>query len=356
MKIPSLILTSALTLSLGADTVYTVPQGYTKVTIAAAPSAGSTSLTAISATLLNELAFSGAATIDSASFDADPDDNPQTVDGVQEVSVSGVTWTEGQWTNEPHVVYVADGNDAEQAFLISSHTTTGEITLSTPFDLTRSTDHDKDASTPDQARFPSSTNLKIRPANTLQSIFTTQISDFAGDDRIFVWTGSEWTSFLRNGFGNWAPATSPFGNANDTVIFPDEGMFILRTATTDITLTLFGEVPAVNQITNLQQQALLSSRIPIDTTLSGLGLNNSDWNPDDRAFIWNGTEWVGYFVNGLGNWAPDTNPFGNSNDLLIEANSAVFVTREASISDAADAAVITPLNYNPFEPTSEIGQ
>jgi hypothetical protein len=348
MKKPLLITFAALSLPASSETIYTIPQGYTKVTIAGAPSIGATSLTALSVTLLNDTAFAGSTTIDSGSFNADPDGDPDTQDGTQEINVPGVTWTAGQWTSSPHVVYVADGNGGEQAFLISSHNTSGEITLITTFNLTSLVDHDKDAGTADVPRFPASTTVKIRPANTLQSIFADQISDFASDDRIFVWTGSNWNSFLKNGFGNWAPTTNSFGNANNTVIFPDEGMFILRSATSVINLTFFGEVPAVKQIANIEKQAFLSNRVPIDTTLSGLGLNNSDWQSDDRVFVWDGTSWVGYLVNGFGNWAPVTNSFGNSNDLVISANSAVFVTREAAIADSADASVITPLNYDPL--------
>ncbi len=348
MKFPILLLTSALVFPTSANTVYTIPQGYTKVKISGAPSAGTTSLTAISVTLLNDTAFSGSVAIDSGSFNPDPDSNPATLNGTQKINVSGQTWTAGQWTTIPHVAYVADGNGGEQAFLITSHNTSGEITIVTTFSLTANVDHDKDPGTADQSRFPASTSIKIRPANTLGSIFSSQISDFVSDDRIFVWTGTEWTSFLKNGFGNWAPTTNSFGNANDAVIFPDEGMFILRSATSDINLTFFGEVPIVSQIANVKKQALLSNRVPIDTTLSGLGLNNSDWQSDDRVFVWDGSSWVGYLVNGFGNWAPVTNSFGNSNNLVISANSAVFVTRESEISDAADSAVITPLNYNPF--------
>ena len=81
--------------------------------------------------------------------------------------------------------------------------------------------------------------------------YSSKIAEFAADDRVFVWDGSEWLSFQKNGFGNWALASNLFGNENDTVIFPDEGMFILRSATSAIELTLFGEVPAVPQISTI---------------------------------------------------------------------------------------------------------
>ena len=180
-----------------------------------------------------------------------------------------------------------------------------------------------------------------------ESIFSSKIAEFAADDRVFVWDGSEWLSFQKNGFGNWALASNLFGNENDTVIFPDEGMFILRSATSAIELTLFGEVPAVPQISTITKTKLLSTRIPVETTLAELGINDSLWKSDDRLYIWNGSSWDAYLVNGFGNWAPANNQFGNSNTLAIAANTAIFVNRETEV-DGAEGIISAPLPYDPL--------
>ena len=322
---------------LNAETIYTIPQGYTKVTIAAASSDIEPTITGISVTLLSDLEFAASAIINN-DYGTDPSNSTQTL------AITGQNWSSDQWTRQPHLAYITDGDGAEEAFLISSNTDNGQLTLLTTFDLLG----DKDSEAPGiQNRFPSSTTVKIRGANTIGSIFSSKIAEFAADDRVFVWDGSEWLSFQKNGFGNWALASNLFGNENDTVIFPDEGMFILRSATSAIELTLFGEVPAVPQISTITKTKLLSTRIPVETTLAELGINDSLWKSDDRLYIWNGSSWDAYLVNGFGNWAPANNQFGNSNTLAIAANTAIFVNRETEV-DGAEGIISAPLPYDPL--------
>ena len=337
MRNLSLALATMMLSPLHAETVYTIPQGYTKLTIAAASSDIEPTITGISVTLLNDLEFASSATINS-DYNADSSNSTQTL------AITGQNWSQDQWTGQPHLAYITDANGAEEAFLISSHTSSGQLTLLTTFDLLG----DKDSETPGlQNRFPSATTVKIRGANTIGSIFSSKIGEFSPDDRVFVWDGSEWLSFQKNGFGNWALASNLFGNENGTVIFPDEGMFILRSATSAIELTLFGEVPAVPQISTITKTKLLSTRIPVETTLAGLALNDDLWKSDDRLYIWNGSSWDAYLVNGFGNWAPASNQFGNSNTLPIAANTAIFVNRETEVS-GAEGIVAAPLPYDPL--------
>lgn len=332
-----LVFASIMIGQLNAETIYTIPQGYTKVTIAAASSDIEPTITGISVTLLNDLEFAASATINN-DYGTDPSNSTQTL------AITGQNWSPDQWTGQPHLAYITDGDGAEEAFLISSNTGNGQLTLLTTFDLLG----DKDSEAPGiQNRFPSSTTVKIRGANTIGSIFSSKIAEFAADDRVFVWDGSEWLSFQKNGFGKWALASNLFGNENDTVIFPDEGMFILRSATSAIELTLFGEVPAVPQISTITKTKLLSTRIPVETTLAELGINDSLWKSDDRLYIWNGSSWDAYLVNGFGNWAPANNQFGNSNTLAISANTAIFVNRETEV-DGAEGIISAPLPYDPL--------
>jgi hypothetical protein len=337
MSFSRFVFASIVLSPLHAETIYTIPQGYTKVTIAAASSETEPTTTGISVTLLNDLDFSGSATINN-----DHAINPG--NSTQTLAIAGQNWSPGQWTGQPHLAYIADADGGEEAFLVSSNSSDGQLTLLTTFDLLG----DKDSGTPGiQNRFPSSTTVKIRRANTIGSIFSSKIGEFSADDRVFVWDGSEWLSFQKNGFGNWALASNLFGNENDTVIFPDEGMFISRSATSAIELTLFGEVPAVPQISTITKTKLLSTRIPVITTLGALGVNDNLWKSDDRLYIWNGSNWDAYLVNGFGNWAPANNQFGNSNALSIAANAAIFVNRETEVS-GTEGIISAPLPYDPL--------
>lgn len=345
-----LSLTCILVSSVCAETVFTIPQGYTRINIEAAESASEPTLTAFSVTLLNSLSYSGAITVNS-DFN-DPDDDTSTLNGVQSLTTTeDPSWSGDQWTVTPHLAYITDANESEEAFLITGNTASGDITLSAPFDLLGDSDPSSATVVP---RFPSSSTIKIRPANTIGSIFSSVSSSFSSDDRVFVWTGQNWESYQLNAFGNWVTASNLFGNENDTVIFPDEGMFIFRAATTSIQLTLFGEVPSAPQISTITGSGLLSSRVPIGTTLESLGVNDENWTSDDRVFIWNqeDNQWDGFLVNGFGNWAPTSNPFGNSNALSIDSNAAIFINREVPLS--GEVGLITaPLPYNLTETVAE---
>lgn len=331
MKNFYLYLVCALIAPLCAETVYTVPQGYTKVTIGASTASGST-LTSISATLLNDVEFSGLVTIGAYT------ENP-TGPNSQSLTVSEASWTSGQWSDVPYLAYISVADDldnadgiapAEEAFYIQANTTTGGLTLETTFDLS--------------SRFPASTTLKIRRANTLDSFFGESSSNFAGADLVYIWNGTRWDSFqyIAGAPGYWASTTDGFTDVGPiTIIRPDEGVFVSRTTNTEIVLTLFGEVPSAPQISTIRGASFIASRFPVDTTLIDTGIANASWNPADLLYIWNqdalpSAKWDSYqFIAGApGYWASTTDGFTPVDNTPITANSAIFVVRSLDVGGA----------------------
>lgn len=331
-----------------AQTVYTSPQGYSRITIAAADAPGESKLTSISASLMSEAGFSGAATL--GTYTNLPDPSPDT----QTVNVTNVTWAANQWTTEPHLAYLsvaddannADGiNPAEEAYLIIGHSTNGELTLECEFDLS--------------TRFPANTTVTIRKAITLDSFFGDSSSSFAANDLVYLWSGSKWDSYqwVGGGSGYWAATTDGFTDVgSSTVIYPDEGLFISRTATSDIQVTIFGEVPVAPQISTIKGASFVASRYPIDTTILDTGIANENWTASDLLYVWNqdalpAPKWDSYqFVPGApGYWAATTDGFTPVNDTLIRANSAMFVVRANSVG-AENGATISNL---PFDPNAQ---
>lgn len=327
----------AIAFPIAAETVYTIPQGYTKVTVAAADEAGSSKLTAISASLLQDVEYSG-----SASLGAYTAGNTS-----QKLDVSGATWSVGQWTtagpaSSPYLAYVSVADDpgnadgiapAEEAFLINANNTTGELTIETSFDLA--------------SRFPASTTVKIRKANTLDSFFGSQSASFGGNDIVYIWNGSAWSSFQYVG-GQWTTINDPFADVGPiTVIHPDEGVFISRAETSPVVVTLFGEVPSAPQIATISGVSFLASRFPIATSLKDLGVATTSWTGNDILYIWDQdaspvAKWDSYQYNG-GQWTTVNDPFTSVDDTEIPANSAVFVSRSTEITGAnADTTAILP--------------
>ena len=335
MKATTTLLSLTLCLPLLGQ-VYTVPNGYTKIPIAPGTAGGPT-LTAISATLLNDLEHSSAATIN-ASFVGDPT-NTQTV------TVTGATWTANQWTGVPYLAYLVNSSGSEEAFLISSHTA-DTLTLSTTYDLLADT------------RFPASTTVKIRKANTVGSILGTTTTPFTPSDRVFIWDDGTWVTLATFG-GNWAYFSGPnLGNpATNAVIFPEEGIFVQRADLTAAELTLFGEVPSAPQASTVAGASsyFVSTRFPVGDTpaVNPTGMRLQDlnihdipgWSTTDRAYFWDGTQWITLAAFGS-NWAYFSGPnVGNpANDLVVPANSALFLTRASSGTESASPLNI-PLPY-----------
>ena len=348
MKILSLFFATALAYPLLAETIFTIPQGYTKVTIAGPATTGDSKLTSISASLLQDVGYAGSVTLGAYT------DNPSGPDS-QALTVSGAAWTATQWTNTPHLAYVSVADDAgnadgivpaEEAFLITANTAGGGLTLETSFDLA--------------TRFPATTTIKIRKANTLDSFFGSSSSSFAANDLVYIWGGGTWDSFqyvdFGGGFAFWASTTDGFTDVGPiTVIHPDEGLFVSRTVNSDIVITLFGEVPSAPQVTTIEGTSFVASRFPIDTTLANTGIANSSWKANDLLYIWNpSAKWDSFqyvdFGGGFVYWASTTDGFTPVDDTVIAANSAMFVVRAEAVSgESGGTTSILPYTVDTVE-------
>jgi len=336
MKTIFLFTLATLALPMNAETIYTIPQGYTKISITPADGSGS-KLTSISATLLKDVEFSGSVTLGAYTDNAAPARDTHTL------SVANATWSATEWTTEPHIAYISVQDDvdnadgiapAEEAFFITANTVGGGLTVETDFDLAD--------------KFPGTTSIKIRKANTVASILnslTTGSAAFQTADRVFAWDGAGWQS-LRILGGIWRDADSLTTIVDDMVIFPEEGLFIQRTGTGAMSLTLFGEVPSAPQIATIEASGFLSNRYPVGTTLVGLGLQDSNWQIADRVYVWNGSTWLSNrYLSGT--WRNADSLGQITDDLVISSSTAVFVSRNADVV-GVDGGIVTPFptDYN----------
>ena len=291
------------------NTAFTKPSGYTTVSVAPAPAEGQSTLTAFSVTLRNSVVEAG----------------KSTSIGSTTLSNSAANWSDGEWTSEPHLIYITNANGGEEAFLIKSHTAS-ELTLDTTgLDLT--------------TRFGTGIReFSILKAHTFGSLFGTDSVPFqTGDentaDLLYVWNGG-WTTYFHNG-SNWE-RTDSFQSADNDVLFPDEGIFVQRRGTTELNLTFLGNVPYKPQVSTIPGQSLtaIGSRYPVGTTVRQMGLQNlPGWQSGsetsgDRFFVWNNPGWVTYFYNGS-NWEKSSS-FGNVDNEIIPGDSMIFVLRVSS--------------------------
>ena len=312
----------------------TSPVGLVETLVPGPATAGSSQSTMIANTLRNPELYEGVA----ASVGA------FTAPSSQILNTGVTTWPTGQWMDVPHICYIENSAGAEEAYLITAvDVSTGAITLSTTFDLS--------------SRYPSTPKFSIIKAHTFASLFGSassevlfeQSTDSNVADNVFLWNGNSWTTYYHDGTA-WL-RLSPYGNANDEVIFPDEGMFILRRGVGDITLKFTGTVPPRTQISTVpgERLTMINNRYPVGTKVIDLGLHLlPDWKTGslstaDLFYVWNSNTWVTYYHNGT-NWKK-TGSFGNVNNEVLPANTALYVKR-ISVSSALDSANTHLLPYS----------
>lgn len=292
-----------------AQEILSSPFGFSKVTVAAAESEGQSRLTAISANFLREEKVSTLATlIDDYS------------DGYQSVVVSGADWASNEFLASPHLAYLTNAGGAEEAFLITGHTTDGQLTIHCGYDLRG------DSETLET--FGENVELVIRQAHTINSLFGSQVDEINRNDGFNLWSG-KWVQYSYTG-SMWVVAGDPFTDQGNTVIFPEEGLLIQRSQPTPLVFRFFGEVPTKVQTATLDAAGLhlISNRYPVSSTLAEQRIEQlAGWNStQDSLYLWRNDSWKQFSHDGTA-WRAAGNPFEDAGGTIIPPNSALFISR-----------------------------
>ena len=101
----------------------------------------------------------------------------------------------------------------------------------------------------------------------------------------------------------------------------------------------------LDQVSTITGTSFISNRFPIGTTLGTSGIHeHANWNANDRIYLWNGSGWDAYYYQTF--WRLSTDAQTNADNTVINAESAIFVVRDAAV--AADSAGVT--QPNPYTP------
>ncbi len=314
-------------------TATTTPVGVINVTIPAAANASTPSNTTLSIPLYAPADYiSTVATIPSAT----------------EFTLTGAAWQAGQFAvaSAPRFVRIKASTTVPanigRIFLVSANTT-NQLTVTLA-----------DGVTDIHSVLSVGDVCEVLPANTLGTVFGTTTPVLHADpdpalaDNVYILNAGEWEIYYHNGT-NWRKSGG-LGNKNDTIMYPDEGMFIVRVLTSPVVLTLRGTVPSTAERTDLAGTAstFLANRFPVDTQLVNTGIHlTPDWvtgaaEDADLVYAWNGglSEWEIFYHNGT-SWRK-AGGLGNKDTTVIPSATAIVVSRKNGT-----VTLSQPLPYTP---------
>ncbi|MBI3885550.1 MAG: hypothetical protein HY302_07455 [Opitutae bacterium] len=216
---------------------------------------------------------------------------------------------------------------------------------------------------------PAGDTYELVLADTLRSLFgstTLQGGPTAvSADNVQVWGGASWLVFYFNTTRqrwelNTDTATTP---ARDNfVLRPDRGIMIARRGATDLTLRLTGRVPEVapRHVHTRPGNSFLSDGLPVDLTLSGLGLRTrtTGWQENtafgtaaataDLIQVWGGASWLIFYYNSTsGHWqlTSDTATSASRDGFTIPAGRPVMIRRMTVGASASENVINLPMPY-----------
>jgi uncharacterized protein (TIGR02597 family) len=222
--------------------------------------------------------------------------------GTSTMSDSTAVWTTGQFSlvGKPYFVKFVSGPATGRYFLITGNTA-NQLTIDTRgANLTTAV--------------AIGNRYQISAGRTLGSLFGTSAVPFLSNssitlaDNLRLWSGSAWETYWHNG-SSWMR----YGQStvqNNVVIYPDEGMEIIRRGTSALTITIAGEASMITEQTEVIGSAttFAANRYPVNVTLKNLGLLSlPNWifstnsAAADRVQVRQGGQLVTYWHTGT-NW------------------------------------------------------
>ncbi len=198
-------------------------------------------------------------------------------------------------------------------------------------------------------------SYRVRPHWTLASVFgaTNQNGLSGGDatsaDQIQLFRAGGYVIYYYQTAGlggtGWRQAGAPFVDASATVIYPNDGIVVVRKQNAPVSLVIQGAVktgqtsiPVTSGFTllgNVYAAAMTLGNSNLYTGDSATGLAGGDSTSADQVMFWNGTTGFNiyyYQTSGLGGtgWRQSGAPFVNASDTSIPVGAALFVKRNGA--------------------------
>jgi uncharacterized protein (TIGR02597 family) len=267
---------------------------------------------------------------------------PVTAVGAGTLSDSNASWTSGQFSSvtKPYFLKIVSGSAAGRYFLITANSA-NQLTVDT---------RGANLST----IVAVSNHYQVIQARTLGQLFGTTSVPFLTHtdptlaDNLKLWSGSAWEVYYHNGT-SWM-RKGKTGSYNDTVIYPDEGVQVVRRGTTPLTIAIAGEASMLAEKTEAVGPAttFAANRYPVNVSLKNLGLLNlPNWmsgataSEADRVQINENGTWVSYWYTGT-NWKKGGSSLSQDNATVAAGTGYLILRRSSSTSVSAIATQPMP--------------
>jgi len=161
-------------------------------------------------------------------------------------------------------------------------------------------------------------------------------------DNIIVWNTIGWKTYFY--YTNKWLTHGTRSDQKYTVIYPDEGLVLVRRDTDSLSLTLSGTVPGIDAIGYHPQGGenfLLSNPYPVAIGLQDLALEGASgsWTESDTAgsadqvLVWTGSSWSTFYKNTSSNWANVSDAVNYSNPATATATAGTGGSNALQTSD-----------------------
>lgn len=284
------------------------------------------------------------------------------------ITATSAGWTAGMFStaSQPYFVRFTTGNQVGRTIKITGNTV-DTLTLDNTDNSTQTTALDLSGWA--VVAGSAGDGFEIIAGDTLASMFGDGTIDnpllFVGHpvislaDIVSVYNKSTslWEAYYFNtSAGAWRKKGSAISE-NNTVLFPDASVMITRRANRPATqnLSLLGSVPItapLSKTTGAQSTVYISTRFPVDTTLSQLNLigwaSHDVISLADRLSIYDPTTslWEVFYRHATsGQWRKKGSTIDYSN-LVIPAGKAIGITKRSSVSGSASFLKSTALPYS----------
>lgn len=315
--------------------VYTVPEGYVTVTIAAGTGTTYT-LTPFSAPLLTANGISGQA------------NGRITAVGTNTITNSAAGWTDAALAaaGNPYFINFTSGANAGRMFQITANTATQLTVNPQGLDLTaQSFVVGGSGDTYEIVQGDTLLGLLGTPATTgvlggtLAQFNSNTIDKIAVNEPI---SGVAFSYYFDTSASQWRRFGTS-ANQGNLVISPKSGLLYSRIAASPLTLTLLGKVPASTSVCQVPSAgtALMAQYFPTDTTLNGLNVQSiPSWKianangvtiaSSDRVIVKNGTTLFSYYYDASSSQWRRFGTGADQGSVVIFAGSSVRLLRSGS--------------------------